>query len=1010
MSGRDIPGPSAVGDGVSLVAADASHLRSYEEASDALARFKVPRLSEPENPHERLFIAFFDGTGNDFRKDPAHATNVAQIFKQLESPLADGNQRLYASYLPGPGTQNNPLSRVADGALGYTYEQRLEQMYNELVETSFRWKQADPDASIRVVGVGFSRGASQAAGFTNLLHERGIVDLGTRSLDANGRTVYTGYIAPPGSTPQAVGLFDPVATGFPEKFDRRLAPSVASGFQITAMDEVRAKFRNDQIIAPGLSDDGRFLNVQVAGAHADIGGGYIRDGLARRSCNLMVDYCNALAPGVLEIHKSHEPTDARLNFIHRSEEHMLIYQMDRKVDRSTPDGVNTRLAPDYMVQADGLPHAAKPLASSVVGFKASDAVIAPPNLDVEQTAARLQFIEEAERARAATIEQTSRVRVLGNTTAAVATTLEVADAARDYTQLRNESNLTAAQASITRTTTTAGMAWMGFQVGARIGGTLGPWGALGGGTLGAAIGGVAGDKIADEAERRRIYTHKGSDGNVWTADPKQPEKGWTRSLPPLPGNPEGQKFTADPALADELNYKAVTKATELGMGAVTARSPLKLAARQDDPHSSYGGDWVRNAAGTGWQREVNTDKPGLGRTQHASPERAAELDAQSSAITADSAARSPAVLAANFKVLYEQNDWQRHSKGKLPEAVADALRHPERVVGSDGRRYARQESGEWISESWFRNKHAKGDLRAELDLTFDAQRDHVQKVLDEQWNPLREPTTLETVRVVPSPEQLAEQAAAVKADNPVVEPQKAPSPERLSDTRHPGHAEFQRILQQVHHAEAGQGIKAGAHSEKIAAALLAEGERQGVQITSVRIGDRGQIEGMAASNPYSEAAAVRVDSTAALKMTLEAHSREWAEARSPHLAQSSPVAERTAEQQRGISALSVADQGMFARIRQDVPGHIGDDQVMRALLDAKQARIPDADRIDKVVMAGDRIFIAGTVPGFRSVTDVAQEAPPLQETVARVQEGNQQREQQVALEQQQQQERGPRMG
>ena len=883
-------------------------------------------------------------------------------------------------------------------------------MYADLTEKANDWYRADPDTQIRVFSTGFSRGASQAAGFTNLLHERGIVDLDSRTIGADGQVTYTRHIAQPGLTPQAVGLFDPVATGFPEKFDRRLAPSVVSGFQITAMDEVRAKFRNDQIIAPGLSEDGRFLNVQVAGAHADVGGGYIRDGLARRSCNLMVDYCNALRPDAPLVQKVNAPVDPRLDIVHRSEEHMLIYQMDRKVDRSTPGGVNTRLAPEHMVQADGLPHAVKPLGVSVAGLKASDVVIAPPNLDVEQTNARLQFIEEAERVRATAIEQTSRVRVLGNTTAAVATTLEAADAARDYTQLRNESNLAAAQASITRTTTTAGGAWMGFQVGARVGGALGPWGALGGGALGAAIGGLAGDKIADEAERRRIYTHEGSDGNVWTADPKHPEKGWTRTLPPLPGNPEGQTFTADPALADELNYKAVTKATELGMGAATANNPLKLAARQDDPRSSYGGDWVPNAAGTGWQREVNTDRPGLGRTQHASPERAAELDVQSRAITADNAARSPAALAANYKVLYEQNDWQRHSKGKLPEAVADALRHPERAVGSDGRRYARQDSGEWISESWFRNKHATGNLRAELDLAFDAQRDQVQKVLDERLNPLREPTTLETVRVVPSPEQLAEQATTVKADSPVVEPQEAKQPDRLSDTRHPGHAGFERVLQQVHHAEAGRGITPGPHSEKIAAALLTEGERHGVQIGRVRIGERGQIEGMAASNPYSEAAAVQVDSTAALKMTMEAHSRDWADARSPHLAQSSPVAERTAEQQRGISALPAADQGMFARIRQDVPGHVGDDQVMRALLDAKQARIADVDRIDKVMMAGDRICIAGTVPGFRSVTDVAQEAPPLQETLARVQEGNQQREQQVAFEQQQQQERGPRMG
>lgn len=993
-------------DDVALIPADETHLRSYKDAQESLSRFQAPQLVDPSNPREKLFVAAFDGTGNDADNDPLHKTNVARIRDQVRANGLDDDQ-LHLKYLAGPGTQANPLTRTLDGALGFTYEQRLEEMYSDLVRKTWEWKQADPDAAVRVVGIGFSRGASQAAGFTNLLHERGIVDPTSETLGADGRVSYTRHLVPPGVTPQAVGLFDPVATGVPERFDRRLAPSVVSGFQITAMDEVRAKFRNDQIIAPGLSEDGRFLNVQVAGAHADIGGSYIRDGLARRSCNLMVDYCNALRPGEPLLEKVYEPTDPRLNVIHRSDEHMLIYQMDRKVDRSTPGGVNARLAPDHLVEADGLPHAAKPLGPEHVSARVAGVLIGDPNLKVEESTATLRGIEAAEQARAATTDQTSRVRILGNTAAAVATTLEVADTARDYTQLRNESNLAAAQASMTRTTTTAGMAWTGFHVGARVGGTLGPWGALGGGVLGAAIGGVAGDKIADEVERNRIYTHKGSDGNVWTADPKHPEKGWTLDLPPLPGI---EPIKASPELADELNYKAVTKATELAMGVASARSPFKVEPQPDEKRGMYRGDWVPDADTARWRREISADGSFRGRVDFASPERAIELDAQSRAITADNAERSPAVLAANYKVLYEQNDWQRHSKGKLPEAVADALRHPERVVGSDGRRYARQDSGEWISESWLRNKHAKGDLRAELDLAFDAQRDHVQKVLDERSNPLREPTTLETVRVVPSPEQLAEQAVTVEANSPVVERQEAPPPERLSDTRHPGHAEFERVLQQVHHAEAGQGIKPGPHSEKIAAALLAEGERQGVQISRVRVAEQGQIEGMAASNPYSEAAAVRVDSTAALKMTLEAHSKEWADARSPHLAQPSPVAERTAEQQRGISALSVADQGMFARIRQDVPGHIGDDQVMRSLLDAKQARIADADRIDKVMVVGDRIFVAGTVPGFRSVTDVAQEAPPLQETVARVQEGNQQRDHQVALEQQQQQERGPRMG
>jgi len=294
MDEKYMAGVRPLDDDVLMHAADAAQLHSCKVAQESLSRFRVPTLLNEGDPNDRLFIAMFDGTGNDFRTDPDHATNVARMFNQLESLRVAGASAFHASYLPGPGTQENPITRIADGALGYTYQERLEQMYSDLVNKADQWKHENPDANIRVMGIGFSRGASQAAGFTNLLHERGIVDPSSQVLELDGKLSYARHLAPPGVTPQAVGLFDPVATGFPEKFDRRLAPSVVSGFQITAMDEVRAKFRSDQIIAPGLSEDGRFLNVQVAGAHADIGGGYIRDGLARRTYNLMIDYLNAL--------------------------------------------------------------------------------------------------------------------------------------------------------------------------------------------------------------------------------------------------------------------------------------------------------------------------------------------------------------------------------------------------------------------------------------------------------------------------------------------------------------------------------------------------------------------------------------------------------------------------------------------------------------------------------------------------------------------------------------------
>ncbi|WP_343124022.1 XVIPCD domain-containing protein, partial [Xanthomonas graminis] len=51
----------------------------------------------------------------------------------------------------------------------------------------------------------------------------------------------------------------------------------------------------------------------------------------------------------------------------------------------------------------------------------------------------------------------------------------------------------------------------------------------------------------------------------------------------------------------------------------------------------------------------------------------------------------------------------------------------------------------------------------------------------------------------------------------------------LRDPAHPGHAEFTKTLREVHYMEAGRGIASGPHSDKVAAALLVQGERDGLR-------------------------------------------------------------------------------------------------------------------------------------------------------------------------------------
>lgn len=340
-------------DDVSSYAASASDMHLYEDASNTLSRFKAPILLHKGNPHEHLYMAAFDGTGNDKFKDPEHATNVALIDNQLSEMIQAGNGQIGEDYIPGPGTQSEPILRVFDGATGFSHEKRVEAMYARFIEKAARWFREDPNASIRVIDIGFSRGAEEAASFARLVQERGIQDVtgAVYTRDSHGNITHVEYTKPPlvapGKVAQAVGLFDPVGTGAPvNDYDRRLPPSVISGFQIFSKDEHRGLFKSDHIIDPGLSPDGRFLGVMLPGAHSDIGGSYLLDGLSIRSGNLMVDYLNALSDRPF-LEKSPEPIDPRFNVVHRSTEGNLLFRVWHKVDRLEPDGYNTLEAPKH---------------------------------------------------------------------------------------------------------------------------------------------------------------------------------------------------------------------------------------------------------------------------------------------------------------------------------------------------------------------------------------------------------------------------------------------------------------------------------------------------------------------------------------------------------------------------------------------------------------------------------------------------------------------------------------
>lgn len=68
-----------LGDGVGFRQAGEADIQTYRDAERQLATHRMPVLLPANDPNARLFVACFDGTGNDAAHDPEHAINIGYI-------------------------------------------------------------------------------------------------------------------------------------------------------------------------------------------------------------------------------------------------------------------------------------------------------------------------------------------------------------------------------------------------------------------------------------------------------------------------------------------------------------------------------------------------------------------------------------------------------------------------------------------------------------------------------------------------------------------------------------------------------------------------------------------------------------------------------------------------------------------------------------------------------------------------------------------------------------------
>lgn len=341
------------------------------------------------------------------------------------------------------------------------------------------------------------------------------------------------------------------------------------------------------------------------------------------------------------------------------------------------------------------------------------------------------------------------------------TAYDTADTLHDVGRLRGQGNAAAAEDRITRFAAQNLGGWGGAVAGAGFGAAAGVEsgpGLLLTGAIGGVIGAVAGDQVAGWIRDYKINHQQDRQGNNWTFDPARPEQGWTRIVQTgeldydamrfSEGMPvyQMQRLTADPALADQLDYKASSRSIELALGAPPQghdpyRLPASAAERAQRTPFETGRVWTRDPRTEQWQQEITAVYDGrvhVTRHEAASPERTAELERQSQAVIAENATRTPVAMAAQYQAVYERNGWSQY--GPLPEAVRDAVRHPGRVVGSDGDLYERGGNGQWTHDGLLWDSRAEGNLKRELDATYQQQQQNLSI------------PTLEPVVVRPDPE------------------------------------------------------------------------------------------------------------------------------------------------------------------------------------------------------------------------------------------------------------------
>ncbi|EPH7221897.1 DUF2235 domain-containing protein [Serratia ureilytica] len=257
-------------------------------------------LNLSENKKNDLVVnikigVFFDGTGlnanNITLKKPEDEylySNIYRLYKHYGKNYDEKEKDVYLKvYVEGVGTKNNEKNNIVVMATGIDnlvshgwgafskYNNSVNDV-SQIIGNYLKTKSIkNYHLDITFDVFGFSRGAAIARHFTNKVAKQDTFFI------EKIRAAIEPYSCSLVSRPSVnfLGLFDTVAsiwslhgdphdTGYTNELDVNLGPKVAGQvFQITAMHECRYNY-------PLSSLEGFYPQLELAGAHSDIGGGY----------------------------------------------------------------------------------------------------------------------------------------------------------------------------------------------------------------------------------------------------------------------------------------------------------------------------------------------------------------------------------------------------------------------------------------------------------------------------------------------------------------------------------------------------------------------------------------------------------------------------------------------------------------------------------------------------------------------------------------------------------------